>query len=348
MTEQLHNLCEILYKTGSYQFKKKVLFDEIDEGGKRQFLAYLERSSGGYFGKKSNPSESRQKAMEKLAEKIMRRFPEYEIINHRAGSDHQTYFYSIARSKAPSTITPGVSYLCFEVKSKEFNNKKKAMRDAENKFILEAFQRIINDDEPKDREEPKRTTLDRYDEPIIVRDSIKNKIQQWQTKELTLLKMATGIDHLEGEKLDSYLTASLMPPSFCSNDEQRDYICGLLGLDPSFSDYQTLETLGDRVLDLVAVDYMLARATHERLSPKTITLNKHQIVKNSSLAKICEEELKLNRYMLGHNSKMLTSNKVKADLVESFIGAIFKACGYDVAKEVVIGIVNSYGQKLQE
>lgn len=341
MTEQLHNLCELLYKTGTYQFKKRVLFEEVDDGGKRKFLAYLERSSGGSFGKKSAPSESRQKAMEKLAEKIMRRFPEYEIVNYRDGSDHQTYFYAIARSKATGS-------LCFEVRGKEFNNKKKAMRDAENKFIMEAFQKIINDDEPKDIEEPKRNRVDRYDEPIIVRDSIKNKIQQWQAKELTLLKIATGIDHLKGDKLDSYLTASLTPPSFAQNDEQRDYICNLLGLAPSFSDYQALETLGDRVLDLVAVDYMLAQATQEKLSPKTITLNKHQIVSNSSLAKICEEELKLNRYMLSHNSKMLTSNKVKADLVESFIGAIFRACGYEVVKKVVIDIVNSYEQKGRE
>ena len=103
-----------------------------------------------------------------------------------------------------------------------------------------------------------------------------------------------------------------------------------------FDSNERLELLGDSVLSLIIVEYLLKR--YPEASEGIISKLKAKIVSETALEKIAKK-FHLSEYLLlGRGELNLGQNKtisILADAVESLIGAIYKDSGLDGAKNFI-------------
>lgn len=103
------------------------------------------------------------------------------------------------------------------------------------------------------------------------------------------------------------------------------------------NNYQTLEFLGDSIIEFVVSEYLFKKITD--LDQGQLTILRSQIVKTKTLEKITKE-LGLLKYLLtGYglmHQDVLKSSKVAADIYESFVAAIFLDSGIEKAKSFII------------
>lgn len=103
-------------------------------------------------------------------------------------------------------------------------------------------------------------------------------------------------------------------------------------------DYQRLEFLGDKVLDLIMSDYLFNTTDYEE--GKMTKIRSMYVCENAlyEYAKILE----FDKYAkLGNGEKKNNSNNHKAiyaDMFESFLGAVYLDQGYLKAKEIVYSV----------
>jgi len=99
--------------------------------------------------------------------------------------------------------------------------------------------------------------------------------------------------------------------------------------------YERLEYLGDAVLELVISEYLYKNTEYEE--GKMTKLRSSYVCENALYEYSCllglNEEIKLGR---GESERDGKHNKtIVADIFESFIGAIFLDCGFDVVKNFI-------------
>lgn len=130
--------------------------------------------------------------------------------------------------------------------------------------------------------------------------------------------------NIKTDNLDIYDTA-FSHSSYC-NEHNLD------------RDYQRLEFLGDKVLDLIMSDYLFNTTNYEE--GKMTKIRSMYVCENAlyEYAKI----LDFDKYAkLGNGEKKNKSNNHKAiyaDMFESFLGAVYLDQGYLKAKEIVYSV----------
>ena len=106
--------------------------------------------------------------------------------------------------------------------------------------------------------------------------------------------------------------------------------------------YETLEFLGDAILDLVVADYFY---NYKNLEEGQMTKKRASYVCENA-ASVYAEDLNFSKYiMVGHGeNKSGGSHKkaILADVFEAFIAAIYIDLGYEKAKEVALKIIVPY------
>ena len=110
---------------------------------------------------------------------------------------------------------------------------------------------------------------------------------------------------------------------------------------------QTLEFLGDAVVDLIASRMLLDARPDAREGE--LSRRRSAIVNEASLARIGEDLGIPNVLRLGRNDKRLGvahKQSVVADAVEAIIGAIFLDAGYDAAEATVRPWLTELGDEL--
>jgi len=104
--------------------------------------------------------------------------------------------------------------------------------------------------------------------------------------------------------------------------------------------YENLEFLGDRVIDLSAVEYLFKRYSN-RSNEGFMTKLKIKLVKKDSLAKYTkflklDNHLIISKYLEGNNGRKNT--RILEDIFESFIGAVFLDNGdkgYEICNKIM-------------
>ena len=99
--------------------------------------------------------------------------------------------------------------------------------------------------------------------------------------------------------------------------------------------YERLEFLGDAVLELIISEYLYK--TSKEPEGKMTKLRSSYVCENALYEYSCllglNEELKLGKGELERDGKH--NKTIVADIFESFIGAIFLDCGFDVVKKFI-------------
>ena len=106
--------------------------------------------------------------------------------------------------------------------------------------------------------------------------------------------------------------------------------------------YETLEFLGDAIVDLVVSDYLYK---NKGLREGEMTkLRASYVCENALYEYACD--LNFSDYVMLGNGEINTGGKYKkailADIFEAFVAAIYLDLGYEKAKEVALGIIVPY------
>ena len=110
--------------------------------------------------------------------------------------------------------------------------------------------------------------------------------------------------------------------------------------NPSCTDYERLEFLGDAVLEIIISDY-LYRERH--LEEGVMTRMRASFVCEEACATYAKE-LKLDEDIkIGSGEEV--NQTILADVFESFVGAIYLDLGFDVVKDFVLKIIVKYIEK---
>lgn len=113
-------------------------------------------------------------------------------------------------------------------------------------------------------------------------------------------------------------------------------------------DYQRLEFLGDKVLDLIMSDYLYKTTNYEE--GKMTKIRSMYVCENA----LYEYALLLDfpKYVKVGHGEELSGGKMRkatlADMFESFLGAVYLDQGYNKAKEIVYEIVIPFIKKTPE
>ena len=103
--------------------------------------------------------------------------------------------------------------------------------------------------------------------------------------------------------------------------------------------YERLEFLGDAVLDLVMADYLYNH--FEETEGEMTKVRASYVCENANYE--YAKSLNLNDYILVGNGEIKEGGRFKkaivADIVASFIGAIYTDLGYEEAKRVVLEVI---------
>lgn len=112
------------------------------------------------------------------------------------------------------------------------------------------------------------------------------------------------------------------------------------GFDLNLESYERLEFLGDAVLSLVFAEILY----HAKIGDQgKMTKIKSYVVSNRNLAKICSEigldqEARFGKsYTSGKSASSIS--KAKADIFESYLGALYLDQGYDAARDFIVRVV---------
>lgn len=107
--------------------------------------------------------------------------------------------------------------------------------------------------------------------------------------------------------------------------------------------YERLECLGDRVLDLVTIDYLYHEYPNDdegKLSRKKV-----RIVQGSTLTKLAKKCGIQGKILMTEHTNNLGGQQNKnllEDVFEALIGAIFKDHGYDIVKEFIVSKIKEH------
>lgn len=108
-------------------------------------------------------------------------------------------------------------------------------------------------------------------------------------------------------------------------------------------DYERLEILGDSVLQLVVTEYLfktLSGATESEINDE-----RKKIVQGVTLTKVSNKLNLIESTYLGKGLKKdVETIKIRADIFESFMGAIFLSEGLSKAKDVLMSTLIEYYQ----
>jgi dsRNA-specific ribonuclease len=122
------------------------------------------------------------------------------------------------------------------------------------------------------------------------------------------IKYILGLNEYESESLDSLLTMA-------------------------FQRHQRLEWLGDAVLQILSSELLYSR--FPGISEGKLTEKRQILVNNENLAR-CLTSMGLDRYILAVSNSNVT--KIRADVLEAILGAVYLSLGYQDAKTVLIKI----------
>lgn len=117
--------------------------------------------------------------------------------------------------------------------------------------------------------------------------------------------------------------------------------------DSTLKDFQRLEFLGDRVIDIVISDYLFE--TNPEWNEGSLSTEKSRLVNNNGPLLAVANTLKLSEYLItGLGERYLVASnheKILSDHVESLFGAIFLDCGkdYKTIRRLIIKHWNSAG-----
>jgi ribonuclease-3 len=133
-------------------------------------------------------------------------------------------------------------------------------------------------------------------------------------------------------------------------DETDAQSCLYLKKD-DFGDYEKIELIGDKVIDLITLDYITEKFPDKEVG--FLTELKSNIVRKQSLANL-GEKLGFKKYILfsSHIDRITNSNKNSGrenirfleDIFESFVGALYIDQNYDkeIIKPFLLGIYHSF------
>jgi ribonuclease-3 len=106
--------------------------------------------------------------------------------------------------------------------------------------------------------------------------------------------------------------------------------------------YEQLEWLGDKVLSMYVAENIF-KFSHNDSIVHYEELYK-RFIKNDNLKKIFEN-LKLSEYVISdRNLNISKVNKIKADIIEATIGAVYLTCHKDILKKYIYKLLDSSGE----
>jgi ribonuclease III len=102
--------------------------------------------------------------------------------------------------------------------------------------------------------------------------------------------------------------------------------------------WQRYEFLGDRILNLIAAEYLYLRSPQEREGEMT---KKMGVVSNESLAGIIEQNgIDVDRVIPGAMSQQQTyGDAVKGGALEALIGALYSAAGFEATRTFILSFL---------
>ncbi|MCY3413847.1 MAG: ribonuclease III family protein [Candidatus Heimdallarchaeota archaeon] len=100
-------------------------------------------------------------------------------------------------------------------------------------------------------------------------------------------------------------------------------------------DYEQLETIGDAVLDLLILDYILK--LYPDASPSQLTRGRSNIVNNHVLGKAAKK-LELDTILITDSGYEIT-NRDLSNSLEAIVGAIYQDSGLDSCKQLLDGLM---------
>jgi len=111
--------------------------------------------------------------------------------------------------------------------------------------------------------------------------------------------------------------------------------------NPSVSDYERLEFLGDAVLELIISDYLYKE---RHLEEGKMTKMRATYVCESACATYARDLKFMDDIKMG-NSEEEANETILADVFEAFIGAMYLDLGFEEAKRIVLDIILKYINK---
>jgi len=153
------------------------------------------------------------------------------------------------------------------------------------------------------------------------------RLKKWQFEYLSsildLLKLPK-----DNEKLNSLITLAFVHRSFGRTQEEKLQILATLKKSEDLSSsYERLEFLGDAVLGLLIARYL--HNSHPEWSEGDLTQNKSIIVSRKACA-LFAKMTGIGEYILCDISTK-KSNRMRGDICESILGAVFLTMGLDEA-----------------
>ena len=110
--------------------------------------------------------------------------------------------------------------------------------------------------------------------------------------------------------------------------------------------YERLEYLGDAVLQLIVSESLIEK--YPELDEGQLSKLRGSLVNEDSLAEIGKALRLEDMVLLGKGQRTFEVHEgILSDLVESLLGAIYKSCGFDVAKNTFMGwieVLESHGK----
>lgn len=111
--------------------------------------------------------------------------------------------------------------------------------------------------------------------------------------------------------------------------------------NPSYTNYERLEFLGDAVLELIISDYLYKE---RHLEEGMMTKMRASYVCETALATYATDLKFYEDIKLG-SGESDPNNTILADVFEAFVAALYLDQGYEFTKKLVLGIITKYIEK---
>jgi len=102
---------------------------------------------------------------------------------------------------------------------------------------------------------------------------------------------------------------------------------------------ERLEFLGDSILDAVVADYLVEAFPTK--SEGTLTKLRARIVSRKTL-NLLAESLDLNRFVIASKNAKSGPTSLYGNALEALVGAIYLDCGYEVARQYVLQVLDEH------
>ena len=123
----------------------------------------------------------------------------------------------------------------------------------------------------------------------------------------------------------------------CSEDRLREALThpSLRVVDENIRDYEQLETIGDAVLDLLILEYILKRFPNA--TPSQLTKGRSNIVSNKVLGEL-GRKIKIDKILMRHAHYDIVDNDL-SNSIEAILGAIYIENGMDACNSFLDEII---------